>query len=189
MHRGHCFFAIRLCSAKGGHGRPGRVETGLLFSHHAHWNQAADRSTQAVPPDQRDALCPSPKIQKQAALLVLVGIWDDFRRPPFVVGGAHFFIRFWFKNSGTSRSHATQAARDDARATAEGSPKPEAWRNQPGASESTCGGGVTGSWSVPRISLFEKRKKGLTYRHILNSERFLRWQGSCGWNTRGRFIM
>ena len=32
MHRGHCFFEIRLCSAKeGGHGRLGRVETGLLF--------------------------------------------------------------------------------------------------------------------------------------------------------------
>ena len=91
MHRGHCFFAIRLCSAKeGGHGRPGRVEIGLLFSHHAHWNQAADRSTQAVPPDQRDALCPSTKIQKQAALLVLVGIWDDFRHPLFDVGGAPF---------------------------------------------------------------------------------------------------
>jgi hypothetical protein len=48
MHRGHCFFAIRLCRAKeGGHGRPGRVETGLLFSHHAHWNQGALQRTQA----------------------------------------------------------------------------------------------------------------------------------------------
>ena len=136
---------------------------------------------------RRYALCPSPKIQKQAALFVLVGIWDDFRRPLFVVGGAHFFTRFWFKNSVTSRSHATQAARDDARATAEGSPKPEAWRNQPGASESTRGGGVAGQSRAFRFLKKEKRVPHIDV--FLNSERFLRWQGSCGWNTRGRFIM
>jgi hypothetical protein len=47
------------------------VETGLLFSHPAHWNHAPDRSTQAVPPDQRDAQCPSAKRQKLKAICII----------------------------------------------------------------------------------------------------------------------
>ena len=37
-----------------------------LLATDSHWNQGACQSTQAVPTDRRDALCPSPKIQKQA---------------------------------------------------------------------------------------------------------------------------
>jgi len=37
-----------------------------LLATDSHWNQGACQSTQAVPPARRDALCPSPKIQKQA---------------------------------------------------------------------------------------------------------------------------
>jgi len=54
-----------------GHARLGRVETGLLARAHSHWNQGACQSTQGVPPDRRDALCPSPKIQKQAAFGII----------------------------------------------------------------------------------------------------------------------
>jgi len=39
-----------------------------LLATDSHWNQGACQSTQAVPPARRDALCPSPKIHKQAAL-------------------------------------------------------------------------------------------------------------------------
>ena len=43
----HCPFEIRLCSGKGGHGRLGRVETGLLSRTLPIGTKGADRSTQA----------------------------------------------------------------------------------------------------------------------------------------------
>jgi hypothetical protein len=41
----HCPFEIRLCSVKGGHGRIGRVETGLLSRTMPIGTKGADRST------------------------------------------------------------------------------------------------------------------------------------------------
>ena len=43
----HFPFEIRLCSEKGGHGRLGRVETGLLSRTLPIGTKGADRSTQA----------------------------------------------------------------------------------------------------------------------------------------------
>ena len=43
----HCHFEIGLCSANGGHGRLGRVETGLLSRTLPIRTKGADRSTQA----------------------------------------------------------------------------------------------------------------------------------------------
>ena len=43
----HCPFEIRLCSGKGGHGRLGRVETGLLARTLPLGTKGADLSTQA----------------------------------------------------------------------------------------------------------------------------------------------
>ena len=92
MHRGHCFFAIRLCSAKeGGHGRLGRVETGLL-------SRALPIVTNEHAKAHRRCLrlgetrCAPLLKSKSKRLLVLVGIWDDFRRPLFDVGESPFFL-------------------------------------------------------------------------------------------------
>ena len=43
----HCPFEIGLCSGKGGHGRLGRVETGLLSRTLPIGTKGAERSTQA----------------------------------------------------------------------------------------------------------------------------------------------
>ena len=43
----HCPFEIGLCSGKGGHGRLGRVETGLFSRTLPIGTKGADRSTQA----------------------------------------------------------------------------------------------------------------------------------------------
>ena len=63
---------LDLAAQKKGHGRLGRVETGLLArtlpivtKEHANAHRRCLRLVE--PTDRRDALCPSPKIQMQAA--------------------------------------------------------------------------------------------------------------------------
>ena len=79
MRKGHnaeiypCPFEIGLCSGKEEHSRFDRVETGLLSRTLPIGTKGADRSTQAIPPARRDALCPSTKIQKQAAFGITLG--------------------------------------------------------------------------------------------------------------------
>ena len=61
----HCHFEIGLCSAKEGHDRLGRIETELLARTFPIGNKVHTNA------HRRDALCPSPKIQKQAAFGIM----------------------------------------------------------------------------------------------------------------------
>ena len=62
----HYLFEIRLCSAKErGDGRLGRVDTGLLA------RTLPSGTKEHANAHRQDALCPSPKIQKQAAFGII----------------------------------------------------------------------------------------------------------------------
>ncbi len=63
-----CPFEIGLCSGKGGRGRLARVETGLLS------RTLPIGTKEQTAAHRRDALCPSTKIQKQAAFGIICWI-------------------------------------------------------------------------------------------------------------------